>query len=265
MNKPNLSPPVLFISDAHLGGFSDAENARIESELIQLIHYCQHNEIRLAVLGDLFDYWMEFPDHIPSLGRRLLDHFETYNQQLGPTLYITGNHDNWTRGHLAERGFYVEPEHIELAIDKNKLLLLHGDGLSDKSFGLQRPLMHRLLRNSGFINLYQQILPPAVGLKCMQYFSRFNRWMDHYNDDGATLNKWAKRQLEHSEVNLIISGHDHIPRRKQFDFGSYINLGTFYKHRTMAFYNNSSVTLVFWDPGTQSFKPFDSTNINIDE
>ncbi|NIU01308.1 MAG: hypothetical protein GWN62_08805, partial [Aliifodinibius sp.] len=99
--------PLLFISDVHLGGFSDNKNERIESELIQLINYCQRNDIHLAVLGDLFDYWMEYPDFVPNLGRKLLDRFESFNKELGPTLYITGNHDNWTRNHLEDRGFYL--------------------------------------------------------------------------------------------------------------------------------------------------------------
>lgn len=260
MDELTLSAPILFISDAHLGGFSDTENTRIESELIQLINYCQRNNIRLAVLGDLFDYWMEFPDYIPSLGRQLLDRFEEYNRTLGPTLYITGNHDNWTRGHLSDRGFHVVPEYVELTLDGKKIMLLHGDGLADGTFGLKRPFMHRLLRDSSFIKLYQQVFTPSVGLWLMKHFSKFNRWINREEDNRATLTNWTKQQLQQSEFDLIISGHDHIPRREQFTFGRYINLGTFYKHRTMAFYNNTSADLVFWEPGTQSLQPFDPNN-----
>lgn len=260
MDELTLSAPLLFISDAHLGGFSDMENDRIESELIQLINYCQRSDIRLAVLGDLFDYWMEFPDHVPSMGRRLLDRFEEYNDALEPALYITGNHDNWTRGHLSERGFRVVSEYVRITLNEKNLLLLHGDGLADASFDLPRPFMHRLLRHPGFIRLYQRILTPEAGLLLMKYFSKFNRWMNSHADNRQVLSGWAKRQLQHSEVDLIISGHDHIPRMKHFAFGSYINLGTFYRHRTMALYNNDSADLVFWETGTQSLQPFDPTN-----
>lgn len=264
MDELTLSAPILFISDAHLGGFSDKENDRVESELIQLVNYCQRNDIRLVVLGDLFDYWMEFPDFIPSLGRRLLDRFEEYNQAVGPTLYITGNHDNWTRGHLSDRGFHVVPEYVQITLNEKKLLLLHGDGLADAAFDLPRPFLHRLLRHPGFIRLYQQVLTPRIGLQLMKYFSKFNRWINNHEDNRQVLNNWAKRQLQHSEIDLIISGHDHIPRMKHFVFGSYINLGTFYRHRTMALYNNNAADLVSWKTGIQSLQPFDPT-ITIDE
>lgn len=264
MDQLNLSEPLLFISDAHLGGFSDKENTRIESELVQLISYCQRNTIRLAILGDLFDYWMEFPDHIPSLGKKLLDRFEEYNHHLGPTLYITGNHDNWTHGHLEDRGFIIESEFHTITLGDKKAILLHGDGLSDPDLGLSRPLLHRLIRHPSFISWYQRLFAPAAGLSVMKYFSRFNRWLDDQQEDSSTLNNWAEQQLQDSQWDIIISGHDHIPRSKHFSFGSYINLGTFYKHRTMAYYNNASVTLVSWKPGTQSLKPIDSV-ITIDE
>ncbi|MCW9706727.1 UDP-2,3-diacylglucosamine diphosphatase [Fodinibius salsisoli] len=264
MDQLNLSPPLLFVSDAHLGGFSKDENTRIESELVQLISFCQREKIQLAVLGDLFDYWMEFPEQVPQLGKKLLDRFEEYNQHLGPTLYITGNHDNWTRGHLADRGFIVEPEFKTASLGDKKAFLLHGDGLSDPDLKLSRPLLHRIIRHPSFVNGYQSLFSPATGLSIMKYFSRFNRWLDDQQEDPALLNEWAEQQLRESKCDYIIFGHDHIPRQEHFSFGSYINLGTFYEHRTMAFYNNASVSLVFWEPETQSLQPIDSAK-TIDE
>lgn len=254
-----LSPPILFVSDAHLGGFSESENARIETELVQLINYCQRNTIQIALLGDLFDYWMEYPSHVPMLGRELLDRFEDYNRTLGPTLYITGNHDNWTRGHLSDRGFHVVSEFVELVLDGKKVMLLHGDGLADASHELKRPFIHRLLRHTGFIKLYQGLLPPSAGLMVMKYVSKTNRRLNS-QDNSAKLTGWARGRLQNSELDLIISGHDHIPRKKQFSFGSYINSGTFFKHRSMVFYNNSSAELVCWKPGMQTLQSFDSTD-----
>ena len=258
MKKPTVSSPTLFISDVHLGGFSKEENERIESELVQLISFCERQNIQLAILGDLFDYWMEYPSRIPSLGQQLLDRFEKYNRSFGPTLYITGNHDNWTRGHFSDRGFYVEPESFSLQLGSKHILLLHGDGLSDPNVDLQRPLMHRILRSPKFIRLYQHIFPASMGISIMKYFSRINRRFDNQSSDESILNNWAKYYLKKSDTDLIISGHDHIPRRKHFAFGRYINLGTFCKHQTMAFYNNDTIEIVFWEPKSQTLQPFDS-------
>ncbi len=260
MTSPNLEQPILFISDAHLGGFSKQENARIETELIQLIGYCQRNEIKLAVLGDLFDYWMEYPNYVPEIGKNLLDRFESFNSEIGPTLYITGNHDNWTRDHLTERGFFIQHNQYEFSLGNQKVMALHGDGLADQTQKLPRPLMHKILRNDHFLDIFQKVFPPKMGIKAMKYFSRFTRYMDREQDNPDKLNQWAEQQLKEKNIDLIICGHDHVPRRKQFSFGTYINLGTFYKHQTMGFYNNKSISLVCWEAETDSLIPFESDN-----
>src|SRR5699024_10075148 len=117
---------------------SEKENKRIESELIQLIDYCEQEGIHIAILGDLFDYWMEYPDKIPTIGKDLLARFYDFNQKMGPSLYITGNHDNWTHRHFQNSGFYVEHEHYFCSLNDSKVMLLHGDGLSDRNQQLPR-------------------------------------------------------------------------------------------------------------------------------
>jgi UDP-2,3-diacylglucosamine pyrophosphatase LpxH len=179
---------------------------------------------------------------------------------LGPTLYITGNHDNWTRNHLEERGFYLIHEQYQFNTDDKEILTLHGDGLNDPRYNLKRPLMHRILRSQLFVSLFQTIFPPRTGNTIMKYFSRITRKMDWETRKEEQLNDWAKYQLKNSDVDLILSGHDHIPRRKQFPFGTYINLGTFYNHRTMVFYNNDGISLVYWKPELQTLQPFETSS-----
>lgn len=260
MKSPLLKQPILFISDVHLGGFSGKENARIESELIQLINYCQRNKIHLAILGDLFDYWMEYPNHVPKIGKKLLDRFEDFNNSLGPTLFITGNHDNWTKNHFVKKGFYLIHEDYQFSINNQHILTLHGDGLKDKKYHFKRPLLHRILRSSSFVKIFQSVFPPETGINIMKYFSRITRIMEWEQHKEKNLNRWAKHLLKTSDIDVILSGHDHIPRMKQFPFGTYINLGTFYKHRTMAFYNNSGLSLVCWKPDIQTLKQFEISN-----
>jgi len=262
MNSPALQPPLLFISDVHLGGFSKQENQRIESELIQLVNYCQRNNIRLVILGDLFDYWMEYPNFVPKVGEKLLDRFKNFNRVLGPSLYITGNHDNWTLDHFQNVGFHVEHEQHTLSLADNSIMILHGDGLSKKKYNLPRPMMHRILRNASFVKLFQSLFPAQTGIRLMKNFSKFTRKFDEGPQKAKILNKWAQNHLKNNDIDIILCGHDHIPRRKQFTFGTYINLGTFYHHRTMAYYNNEDISLVCWKPATQSLTQFDTKIAN---
>lgn len=247
---------LLFLSDAHLGGFSPGKNREIERQLIHLIDYCQHNRIKICVLGDLFDYWMEYPDHIPRVGKQVRDRFEKFNHDLGPTLYITGNHDNWTRSYFHSIGFTLEHEYRTLTLGGQKLLLLHGDGLLNSRHELRRPLLHRMLRNKTFITYYQKIFPPAAGLWLMKWFSRLNRLWDEHKQDIAIMNEWAEMTLENSDFDLIICGHDHLPRKHEFRFGTYLNLGTFYNHGTCVFYNNHSFELVVWNDATNQLNNY---------
>src|SRR5699024_2062791 len=120
------SSKMLFLSDVHLGAFSKRKNKQLIDEIIQLIAFARQNDYHIAILGDLFDYWIEYPSYVPALGKRMLEHFQSFNQKT-PALYITGNHDNWTLGHFSDLGFDVEPNYRILTIQDKKVALLHGD------------------------------------------------------------------------------------------------------------------------------------------
>ncbi|MDX1618616.1 MAG: metallophosphoesterase family protein [Balneolaceae bacterium] len=257
MDEPPPSQKHLFLSDAHLGGFTDQENSKIETCLIRLVDYCQANEIKIHLLGDLFDYWMEYPGHHPNLAAGLRDRFEEYNRRFGPTLYITGNHDNWTRDYFGDIGFEVVHDYKKITLDGKRFLLLHGDGIIDREGRISRPLLHRLLRNRRFVRLYQALLPPVAGLWVMKQFSRINRYIGEWQGTETTrLDRWAEKQLKETDSDVIICGHDHEPRKRKFHFGTYINLGNFYRDRTVAVYNNDSPELVFWNDGSRQLDAF---------
>lgn len=244
----------LFISDVHLGAFPDREEEKIEKDLCKLIRFCKTNGYQIHILGDLFDYWMEYPNRRPQIGKQVLHELTIYNREITPVTYITGNHDNWTYGYFKSLGFNVKKDFHRLDERGNQLFLHHGDGLSDKSFGLQRPLLHRILRNKLFIKIYQTVLPAKTGLRLMKWFSDYSR--KNSTIDPAPLNRWSEKFLKNSDYNAVISGHDHIPRQETFSFGTYINLGTFFQHRTVALYTNSEIKLVRWDSSELRFQPF---------
>ncbi|MAL16250.1 MAG: hypothetical protein CL670_11275 [Balneola sp.] len=249
----------LFLSDVHLGAFSSETNRQIEEDLIALIQHCIDEEIKIHVLGDLFDYWMEYPEKgfVPDLGKRVLDAFERYNEAIEPALYITGNHDNWTFGHFKERGFEMEPNFRLLEIEDKRLLLMHGDGVAANKIDFPRAAFHQLLRDPRFVSTYQKILPPKAGLATMKMFSSLTRRRNYVNPE--PLNRQAKKIFQRHNLDYILSGHDHVPRVETFPRGSYINLGTFFNHRTLALYNKDGMKLVKWKATSKNFVPFEGT------
>jgi len=259
MDEQSPSQKLLFLSDVHLGGFSEDKNRQIERELIHLIDFCEANDVKIYVLGDLFDYWMEYPGpgrkRHPDLGRELRERFRTYNARFGPTLYITGNHDNWTRDYFAGIGFTVERDYRIVTVNGKRVLLLHGDGTIGPEGSVHRPLMHRLLRNAQFVRAFQTLFPPKAGWYIMRKFSELNRYLgEHGNTDLTPLNRWAEKKLKESDTDIILCGHDHVSRVFEFPFGTYINIGNFYKDRSVAVYNKNGFKLVLWDDANRKLE-----------
>lgn len=254
------------LSDVHLGAFSEEENCCLEDELIGLADWCEQNGYRILLLGDLFEYWMEYPTYIPDLGERVLERFRRLHQKRRASLYVTGNHDNWTLGHFASLGFDVEHNHRIIDLPSYKLMVLHGDGLADPRFGLPRPLFHRLIRHPFFVGFFRKLLPPKAGLALMKWFSLLSRKLGVEPQDKKLLNKWAENLLkrEDNDIDVIICGHDHHPRQLKNDFGTFINLGTFYQDKTVALYNKGEFSLVVWNSSTMQPEPF-HTDLKLHE
>ncbi|TVQ66721.1 MAG: UDP-2,3-diacylglucosamine diphosphatase [Balneolaceae bacterium] len=242
----------LFLSDIHLGAFSPANEYELQSDLLSIIDYCISESVKIYLLGDLFDYWMEYPDYVPPLGRAILDRFEKYNTQCGSATFITGNHDFWDFGHFSERGFEVEHEYLEISINGSRGLLFHGDGLSDPFFALPRPLLNHLLRAPEFVKLFQSVFAAETGNHLMKSFSDFTR--NERSADTAKLSEWADFFLKKSDFDFIITGHDHVPRVETYSSGNYINTGAFFKYRTLAIYTEQGFELVTLENGT--LRPF---------
>lgn len=246
----------IFLSDVHLGIHDDNQTRLLEDELIKLVDYCESKQIQIHILGDFFEYWMEFPDYIPELGQSILERFEQYNQVMnGKTTFITGNHDYWTVSHLEERGFNVQHEYLELQLNGNNLFLCHGDGLADERFQLQRPLLHRFIRHPKFVKFYKLLFPGKTGLHLMKSFSAFARDENYINTE--RLSNWAEFMFENFPYDVIVSGHDHVPRVETFPGGTYINTGAFNQHKTVLKYTKGALELVNWNDGLKEFQPFE--------
>src|SRR6056297_1821810 len=209
----------LFLSDVHIGAFEEDVDRIIRRDLISLIEYCALQNIQIHILGDLFDYWMEYPEWHPSLGSN------------------------------------VPYEFFEITLDGKRVFLHHGDGLKDPAYHLPRPPFHRLLRNKMFVKLYQSLLTPKNGLRVMKAFSDYSKRRSYC--DPSILNKWSENFLNTTNYDVVISGHDHHPRILNFENGTYINLGTFFDHRTISLYNNGSLELVVWDAASNTLLPFE--------
>jgi UDP-2,3-diacylglucosamine hydrolase len=242
------------LADVHLDGFDAATNEALDHDAATLIDHCAENGIRVFFLGDLFDAWMEYPQRKPDFGRRFRDAVRRYAKRHGPIRGVTGNHDNWTLGLLAEEGFELGSESIELSIAHRRVLLLHGDGLADAALGLPRPFYHRILRHKAFVSVYRFLFPFDRALTLMAWFSRRQRSRHPEPDDTETLDRWAASALKRDIADVIIAGHHHEVRHVKIDGREYLNTGALYRTRTLVMHTNGQFNVVVWDSQHQRFK-----------
>jgi UDP-2,3-diacylglucosamine pyrophosphatase LpxH len=230
-----------------LGGFDNAINAAIEHDATELVRYCASNRIRLIFHGHLFDYWMEYPGQKPPIALKFREAVKTYADEHGAVLSITGNHDNWMLGLLSEEGFDIRHEHEFVDLDGKRVLILHGDGLSDPAFGFPRPLFHQILRHPGFVWLYRSVLPFDWALGIMRSFSRWQRNRKPEANDTETLDLWAASVIRNGWADIVIAGHHHDIRHVKTTKGEYLNTGAFYRTRTVLMHTNGHIKVVEWD------------------
>ena len=247
---------LLILSDSHLSSGTSTELTETEIELIRVLDYCEQNSISLLLLGDTFDYWMEYPGKVPNIApdfRNRLQRFAQYNtlasdgspNKAPRVVMITGNHDNWTRDYFPSIGIPLYHETLLGKWPDRTALFLHGDGLKDPQFEFPRPLFHRFLRHPVFVTFYQAILPETVGLRLMKWFSEKSRL--HSKSSNERLDLIAKNLITNGLAKVIICGHDHLPRRLLLEKGLYLNCGSFHEQRTAVFYTNGEFELVKWE------------------
>lgn len=247
---------ILFLSDVHLGSSSVPADRDLEAELVTLLGYCEKHGMKLVLLGDFFDYWMEYPKYHPPLGETILEAFRQYHRRTANrTLYITGNHDNWTGNYLPHLGFELEHEYRMLETDAGTLLVLHGDGLADARMKLPRPMVHRILRNPYFVSLYRTLFPPDLGLRLMRWYSSRSRKTKSRGEQGLVqlqtgrfLESWSQKRIEENPRLLaVICGHSHLPALCESDGKFVVNTGSYLDHRSLGLYTNGQMQIVIWD------------------
>ena len=95
--------PIYFISDVHLMLNDTAEERQKRKSLYRFLNYVRTTRGTLFFVGDLFDFYFEYPDMIPKA------YFDFYNKayqlkKAGVNLrFIAGNHDYWLLDFMKEK------------------------------------------------------------------------------------------------------------------------------------------------------------------
>lgn len=269
-----IRPSHIFLADVHLG--RETNNApEFQDELIALIQWVKMHSASLYIIGDLFDYWMEFdsetktrltestPAHvsdvIPLFGIPTLKAIEECNASEKPIKYVLGNHDYWDNGLFHQIGCDCTKEGFIIELDGKKIALLHGDGLPstrtkiDKTTlrNLERPIFHTILRSKTFISVFQHIFKPDTAWNIMRWFSKNSRKKTDQAVEVMDLK--ITDFINTTDIDVVIAGHDHQARTVHAKHGIYYNTGPFFDNMKLLVYSDGRFIHAKWNADKNEF------------
>lgn len=221
---------IYFLSDAHLGSLAIERGWPHQRKVIDMLEMMSQDAEAIYMLGDMFDFWMEFYHH--DRGKRQYQPFcQAVRKLVKKGIHVhffVGNHDLWTFGGLAQltkAEIHYEPCTIQRY--GKSLYLAHGDGLLPKQWQtlyprevqrkIQRFMQLRKLFQSPFLQFCFRSLPPKWGNWLGYNWAKKSRLKELANpcpykgEDKEELVLFAKDQEQQgNHRDYYIFGHRHI-------------------------------------------------------
>ncbi len=202
-----VEPTVLFVSDSHFHLQPDpAESARMDQflQLLTLSHQVDH----LVLLGDIFDFWFDYP-HFRLKGYEALLHGLDEVRAAGTQLhFIGGNHDIWAVDYFHRRYQCTAtgaPETIQFG--SRRVRLDHGDGLL--KFDWAYNSFRAMVRTRPGIVLAKS-LHPEILFALSTWLSGKSRGATR--DEASAIEERGRRWLARQQTapwDLLVMGHVH--------------------------------------------------------
>ncbi len=243
---------VYFSSDNHLGAPTMEASRLRENNFVAWLDEIRKDAAAIFLLGDLFDFWMEYKTVIPKGFTRTLGKLAEISDAGIPIYFFVGNHDLWMNGYFEEElkiPVYHTPQ--QYTINGVTFFVGHGDGLGPHDKGYKR--MKKLFTNP-VAKWFFRWLHPDIGVRLAQYFSVKNKLISGDDDaeflgeDKEWLVQYAKRKLESKHYDHFIFGHRHLPLEINLGKNSkYTNLGDWITYYTYAVFDGEKLSLKKYD------------------
>lgn len=238
-----------FISDAHLGinlGSADHREADLRSWLRTIAADADF----LFIVGDLFDFWIEYKTvirlaYVPFLLE--LQHLVDSGVQVH---YIAGNHDFALGSFLQNTmGITIHTNSYETVLQDKKIYLFHGDGLLKADVGYR--ILKKILRNPLNQKLFKLIHPDAA-IKLATFCSGSSRHLlsKFFNNQIRDEYRQHAKKILAQGNDIVILGHTHHADLVKYPEGIYCNTGEWIKRYNYARLHNGRLELFESTPGT---------------
>ena len=240
---------VYFVSDAHFGLTAGAHGAGEREKVKRFRELSAQMRARAAdlyILGDLFDFWIEYsmairPDYFPVLHelRGLVESGVRVH-------YLVGNHDFALGPFLQEIvGVSVCHYALDVELQGRRVHMRHGDNVLKKN-----PLTIKILRNRFCQKLYKAI-HPNIGVRLGAYISALSRKRyDNIEISEEAREKYrqiARSCMKAQKCDLVIYGHTHYAEQISYREGEYCNIGSWMTRYDYAVMRGGKIQLMRWD------------------
>lgn len=200
-------PTALFVADSHFHLRPDAsEQKRLDAFLDFLV--MARRVDHLFLLGDIFDFWFDYPHFRLKGYDRILARLDAVHQAGTRIHFIGGNHDIWAAGYLHQRyGTSPDGGTEIIKLGDLRIKLTHGDGLL--AFDWAYSAFRLLVRTRAGIVLAKS-LHPEILFALSTWLSGKSRSADR--DMADRIEAKARRWLDHEAAgpwDLLVMGHLH--------------------------------------------------------
>ncbi len=197
----------------------------------------------LYLLGDIFDFWYEYKNIIPSGFTRTLGALANLADKGVKIHYFTGNHDIWLYRYFQnELGAEVlkKPQIVE--INGKRFFLAHGDGIWHNPLGYR--LLEWLFKCRTAQVLFSALIHPRWAFAFGNWWSKHNRLTKEVTPQEyeKLLQKiksgaisWAEKFQQSlpkgEKIDYFVMGHFHTPFTEELSCGGkFFMLGDWIHH-----------------------------------
>jgi len=239
---------VYFISDAHLGEHSRDVETRKEERLTSFFDHIAARASCLYIVGDLFDFWFEYRQVVPSGHHRILRRLADLVHSGTRVIYLAGNHDFWLDDFFPrEIGVETSREPLSVKHQGLSLYVAHGDGLAQPDRGYR--VLKKILRHPLNIRLYR-LIHPDIGIPLARLASASSRaYTDQKALELVKEYERAAREILSQGFDAVVLGHSHYPSLRSFEGKTYLNIGDWITHFTYGRLRDSKLALQVWESG----------------
>ena len=238
---------VYFVSDAHFG-LDRNERLRV-TRFGGFAALVRAQAARLYIVGDFFDFWVEYKDAIRPEYFPVLHELRGIVEAGVPVHYIAGNHD-FAMGSFMEKyvGLTLHRGCVDAEIQGRRIHISHGHRVGR---GPAQRLSDALLANKTLQRLYK-LLHPNIGVWLGELVSAASRMKSRKGEiPPAALEKYrraARARLKSGKSDLVVFAHTHYGEVLRFSEGEYCNTGSWMDRYDYAVLRNGKITLMKWNP-----------------